>query len=208
VVVFDFRGHGQSGGLYTFGQRETEDLRTVLDFACPRYRKLGVLAFSLGASIAIQTLARTHQADGLIAVSPVANLDTVTLRSVWWPGAFRSWWSQLRVSRSFRGLTLHYGKPRALDVVDRVSPVPLLLIHGTKDWLVNVRQSQLLYAQAREPKQLHLVEGGRHAEELFEDDPDGFGRLCSAWFFANGIGESATSCGGQELFEDRSSTSS
>ena len=194
VVVFDFRGHGQSGGLYTFGQQETQDLRTVLDFVRPRYPKLGVLAFSLGASIAIHTLADTHQSDGLIAVAPVANLDTITPLSVWWPGAFRSWWSQRTVRRSFRGLTLHYGKPHALDVVDQVSPTPILFIHGTKDWLVNVQQSQCLYTKAREPKQLHLIPGGRHAEELFERDPDGFLAVCCRWF--------------QEVFEAKNPRSS
>ncbi len=191
VAVFDFRGHGQSRGLYTFGRYEPEDLKAVMQFVRPGYPKVGVLAFSLGASIAIQTLAETHQAHGLIAVSPVANLDTITVRSVWWPGAVRSWWSQRAVYRPFRGLSLHYGKPHALDVVERVSPIPILLIHGTKDWLVNAQQSRLLYANAREPKRLQLIEGGRHAEELFEDDPNGFVELCHNWFSANGIGGSA-----------------
>jgi alpha-beta hydrolase superfamily lysophospholipase len=193
VVAFDFRGHGASGGFYTFGEREIADLTAVLDFARPRYRRLGVLAFSMGASIAVQTLAQTHQADGLIAVSPVADLEAITWRSIWWPGAFRSWWSQRLVRRPFRTLTLHYGKPRALDVVDQVSPTPILFIHGAGDWLVNVRQSQLLYAKAREPKRLHLVESGRHAEELFEEDPDAFVRLCLGWFEEPSVEKTATS---------------
>ena len=182
VVVCDVRGHGDSGGSYTFGQREPEDLKVVLEVVRPQYPKLGVLAFSMGGSIAIQTLAQTHQADGLIAVSAVADLETITLGSVWWPGALRSWWRQLGVPRPFRGRTWHYGKPKALDVVDQLAPMSVLFIHGTRDWLVSVHQSRLLYAKAHEPKRLQLIDTGRHAEELFEDDPEGFVRACCEWF--------------------------
>ena len=57
VLMLDLRGHGDSGGSYTFGAREPDDLRRVLDRVRPRFRRLEVLAFSMGAAIAIQTIA-------------------------------------------------------------------------------------------------------------------------------------------------------
>ena len=60
--------------------------------------------------------------------------------------------------------------------------MPVLFMHGTRDWLVPLQHSQQLCARAQEPKRLRLIEDGRHAEELFEQDPGGFVRRCVEWF--------------------------
>ncbi len=182
VLVLDLRGHGQSGGSYTFGLREPDDVRRVLDRVRPQYRRLEILGFSMGAAIAIHALARSRQADGVLAVGAVADPNLIRPWTISWRDALRSCWNWRRGIRTFRSRTLPYGKPRALDVVDRLSPIPMLFVHGARDWLVQPKQSELLYQRAGEPKQLRLIEGGRHAEELFDDDPDGFVRLCTEWF--------------------------
>jgi hypothetical protein len=41
-----------------------------------------------------------------------------------------------------------------LDLVDRIAPRPLLLMHGLEDNVIKPKHSQLLYAQARDPKKL------------------------------------------------------
>jgi len=48
------------------------------------------------------------------------------------------------------------------DYAARVSPTPLLIIHGTADPLVDLQEPRALYDCAREPKELVLVEGGIH----------------------------------------------
>ena len=187
VLVFDFRGHGQSRGWYTFGRREPADLRAVLEYTRPRYRRVGLVTFSMGASIAIRLLGsrggRDRQwADALIAVSAVADLNRVTPFRVWWPGAVRSWWRQLGTPRRFRGLTLHYGKPRALDHVDAISPVPVLFLHAEGDWLIMADHSRMLYERAGEPKQLLILPGRLHAEEFADYDMAAFIAVCRGWF--------------------------
>ena len=42
----------------------------------------------------------------------------------------------------------------AIDIVDRIAPRPLLLMHGLADEIVEPIHSQLLYAKARDPKKL------------------------------------------------------
>lgn len=51
VIIFDFRGHGKSGGKYTWSAKEDLDLNAVVDYAklCG-YKHIGILAFSLGAA--------------------------------------------------------------------------------------------------------------------------------------------------------------
>ena len=39
---------------------------------------------------------------------------------------------------------------------------PLLIIHGTADQTVNYQESETIFKWANEPKQLKLIEGGKH----------------------------------------------
>jgi alpha/beta superfamily hydrolase len=48
------------------------------------------------------------------------------------------------------------------DLAPQVSPRPLLLIHGTRDEILPHVCSELVYAAAKEPKELKLYEGSGH----------------------------------------------
>jgi hypothetical protein len=56
------------------------------------------------------------------------------------------------------------------DLVSRISPRPLLLIHGTEDEILTDICSQLVYAEALEPKELELFKGARHGLDLVRED--------------------------------------
>ena len=60
---------------------------------------------------------------------------------------------------------------RPSDVVDRIAPRPLLLVHGQDNRLHSVDESHDLYAHAREPKRLVLLEGSGHTDWMFDDHP-------------------------------------
>jgi pimeloyl-ACP methyl ester carboxylesterase len=60
---------------------------------------------------------------------------------------------------------------RPADVVDRITPRPLLLIHGHDNRLHSVDESHDLYAHALEPKRLVLLEGSGHTDWMFDDHP-------------------------------------
>jgi fermentation-respiration switch protein FrsA (DUF1100 family) len=51
---------------------------------------------------------------------------------------------------------------RANDVVDRIAPRPLLLLHSAKDSVTPTEQSVDLFAHARQPADLFLVSGMDH----------------------------------------------
>ena len=50
------------------------------------------------------------------------------------------------------------------EVVDRISPRPLLLIHGDADVWVPLSEAQSLYEKAKEPKKLVVLPGVRHID--------------------------------------------
>ena len=182
ILCMDFRGHGRSSGLYTFSAFEGADFEAVLDFAMARYRRIGIVAFSLGAAIAINTLSR-HQGSvqSLIAVSAPCAFEDIEFK-FWTPEAMRTGAKGLEPGAGCRPGNLLLKKERPLDTILNFQNLPTLFIHGTRDVIVGVRHSQRLYAAAPEPKQLQIIEGGSHAEALFRDTPEDLGRLVEAWF--------------------------
>lgn len=66
---------------------------------------------------------------------------------------------------------------RPLDVVDRISPTPVLFIHGEDDGTVDADQAYELYDKAREPKDLKVIEDVGHVVPLEKANP-----LIINWF--------------------------
>ena len=46
--------------------------------------------------------------------------------------------------------------------IDKVSPRPLLIIHGEKDELVPKTQAEILFNRAKEPKEIYWIKDGVH----------------------------------------------
>jgi len=56
-------------------------------------------------------------------------------------------------------------------VVARLSPRPLLIVHGAENGLHKPVEARSLYEHAAEPKRLELLAGRGHTEWMFDDDP-------------------------------------
>ena len=181
VITMDFRGHGQSSGFYTFSARESADLQAVLTWATARYPRLGVMGFSMGAAIAINTVSQhPHGIAALVAVSAPFDFDEIEFK-FWTPEAMRSWLLGLGDGAGCRPGNPILPKARPLETIQKCRGVPVMLVHGTKDAIVDVRHSRRLHEAAPEPKALQIIEGGGHAEVLFLDDPAGFLGLIEPW---------------------------
>lgn len=57
------------------------------------------------------------------------------------------------------------------EQVAKISPRPLLIVHGDHNELHKPDEAQRLYDAAGEPKQLHLLEGRGHTEWMLDEDP-------------------------------------
>lgn len=81
VLAMDFRGHGRSEGFYTFSAQEGKDLEAVLHWARERYTRIGIIGFSLGGAIAINTLSsHPEQIMSLIVVSAPAVFEEIEFK--------------------------------------------------------------------------------------------------------------------------------
>ena len=53
-----------------------------------------------------------------------------------------------------------------IDVVGRISPIPLVIMHGSDDKVVPYHHAERLYARAKAPRELWTFHGGKHTDAL------------------------------------------
>ncbi len=181
VLGMDFRGHGRSSGLYTFSAREGADLEAVLEWARSRYQRIGIMGFSLGGAITINTVARSPgKIKTFVAVSAPAAFREIEFK-FWTMRAIRTGLKGLEPGSGCRPGNLFLKKIRPLDSIAHLPKIPVLFIHGTEDVIVGLEHSRRLFAAASEPKRLEVIEGGSHAEALYRNRPDSFTHLITDW---------------------------
>ncbi len=175
VYAFDFRGHGSSGGRYTFGRHEDQDFRAVLAHVRARdHERIAVVGFSMGGTVAVRAIgaARREGSDlGVAALATVSSPTEVIRLRPWRPPR-----GLLAKSLADERHALPRVDPRSLlghrlDTLAHapwVAPTPLLVMHNVNDWLVPHRMAEALFAAAREPRSLHIFQnhGRHHADAL------------------------------------------
>lgn len=168
VLAFDFRGHGQSGGISSFGACEEVDVDAVVRHARREgHDRIWTLGGSMGGIAVIRHAALRGGVSGVVAASTPATWnghDTDAVRRI------------RRVTGTARGRWLLYAwgvrvargwqpAEAALEVVDRVAPTPLVLVHGRDDHYFSEEDAWLLYRRAQHPKRLLLASRFGHAED-------------------------------------------
>jgi pimeloyl-ACP methyl ester carboxylesterase len=170
VVTFDFRGHGRSGGLSTLGDREIKDLDVAVAYARELgYQRVAAVGFSMGASIVLRHAGLIGGLDAVVSVSGPGRW--------YYRGTDRMRWVHRAVEhRTGRYVTRRWLKTRVSPVgwkmipvppaeaAAKISPVPLLIVHGDQDAYFPPEHARQLYMAAREPKELWLLPGMGHAE--------------------------------------------
>jgi pimeloyl-ACP methyl ester carboxylesterase len=181
VISMDYRGHGKSGGLFTFSAKESEDLKAVLDYARERYQRVGVLGFSYGGTIALLEQERYRNIDSIACVSsPMASKE---IEFAWWlPRSLKLGYKGLERGAGARIGNPFMDKVNAIDIVEKLSPTPLFFIHGDEDPTVFQRHTDMLYEKSAEPKKKFIFTKASHAEEIYRQYPKLFIKLVIDWF--------------------------
>ncbi len=185
VIVFDFRGHGKSHGLFYWTAKEYLDLQAVLSYACQYYPKVGVVGFSLGAATSIITAAQDNRITSLIAVSAPSQFSKIDFH--FWElnveeNILYNVIGKGRVGKGIRPGPFWVKKQKPIDAVEKIT-VPLLFIHGTDDWLIKPWHSEILFKKAKTSlKQLAMIPQGTHAEYLFRSKKSMILQMFRDWF--------------------------
>lgn len=184
VIGLDFRGHGRSGGHSTVGDREVLDIEAAVAAArCRGYERIILTGFSMGGAIVVRHAALYGGVDAVVSVSAPARWyyrGTVPMRRVHWVIERRAGRLAARLARGTRIAPKGWDPvPEAPhEVVGRIAPVPLLVVHGAADSFFPVEHGHQLYEAASDPKELWIEPGFGHAEVAAT--PDLINRI-AAW---------------------------
>jgi pimeloyl-ACP methyl ester carboxylesterase len=176
VVTFDCRGHGRSGGFSTLGDKEIDDLDVAVRYARELgYQRVATIGFSMGGSVVLRQAALRGGVDAVVSVSGPGRWfyrGTVAMRRVHLA-------AERRLGRTFSKHMLNtrispdgWPTPEPMppaEAAARISPTPVLIVHGNQDIYFPPEHGQQLYDAAREPKELWLIPDFGHAERHTDD---------------------------------------
>jgi hypothetical protein len=153
VLLFDYRGYGRSTGPFPSEARVYEDaevawkyLVTKLDYSA---HQIVIYGHSLGGAIAIELASRHPEAAGVIVESSLTSAAAMARRMpVFWL------------------FPLSFLLRHRFDSLAKVGAlrVPILFLHGTRDWSVPASMTKSLFAAASNPKTMVMVDGGGHLD--------------------------------------------
>lgn len=168
VVAVDLRGHGNSGGLSTLGAAEVLDVQAVVHWARQRgYRRVATLGFSMGGSIVLRHAALYQGVDAVVSVSAPSRwyiLDTAPMRRVHWLCETTLGRATARLLRTRIGRAWPQPPESPVELVHRIPPTPLLVVHGDRDRYFTLEHPRALAAAAGPGGELWIEEGFGHAE--------------------------------------------
>jgi pimeloyl-ACP methyl ester carboxylesterase len=172
VYGFDFRGHGGSEGLCTFGASEHLDVDAVAGLAhADGFEKVVTFGGSMGGIAVIRHAALLARVDAVVAVSTPAlweGHDSDAVRRLAWLTSSRWGRRALRVS-GVRPAPSFTQVEAPMDLVSKIAPIPLVLVHGRDDHFFDEEQAWALYQAANPPKRLLLASRFGHAEDGYTD---------------------------------------
>jgi len=169
VLIFNFRGAGLSEGDFDI-LGWARDLEEGLDDLTLRPevdpKRIFLMGFSGGAAVSIYVAAHRKDVAALVSCSSPAEFrDLITgkglddflvhardagiIKDPAFPPSRENW------KKSFQTV-----KP--VDWIDKIPPRPMLIIHGTRDEVVDVSHAQRLYQKVKGRAEIFLVEDGEH----------------------------------------------
>jgi len=167
VLLIDYHGYGKSEGtpteknLYLDGDASIQWLRKVKGIGPEQIVLFGQ---SLGSGVAVE-LATRYSFKGVILETPFASTA-----------------SAARYHFPYNCFPVSVLVVDTFDNLSKIESIncPLLLVHGTKDTIVDKRESEKLFKKACMPKELYLVEEADHNDIQFID-PQKYWNKISEW---------------------------
>jgi uncharacterized protein len=154
VFMYDYRGFGKSGGNVN-RRGMINDVKAAFAYICKRAdinsNKIISYGHSLGGAQSVTALGE----------SPVKGLRAIVI-----DGTFASYLSMARFVGGQLGASLVSDELAPKDFIKKLSPTPLLVVHGTQDEVVPFAQGRQLFEAAGQPKTLFEVEAAHHGTAL------------------------------------------
>jgi len=175
VLIFNFRGSGESEGNFDI-MGWTRDLKAAVDHlyhlnAVDKSR-LSVMGFSGGAATTIYCAAIDTRISSVVSCACPARFFDIAefsrieefLKHCREVGIIRDRDFPPSVDKWARG----FEEISPLNWINRISPRPLLIVHGDSDETVDPGHARELYNAAKEPRDIAMIKNGEHKLRLSE----------------------------------------
>ena len=190
VLVFDLRGHGDSGGdRVTGGDDERRDVLGAIDYLVELGRgrsQIGVLGMSMGAGTSVLALVEEPAVQALVVDSSYAKLSDLIAHEIARKTVVPEWVAPVFVpgAKLLAGLVL--GVDVGALVPERAVAelgYPVLIIHGDADTRVPVEHAVRLHLASHAGSDLWLADGVDHVD-AFLRYPDEYVERVVSYFDA------------------------
>ena len=175
AFIFNFRGTGESEGNFDM-LGWTQDLKAAIDYllqldAVDRSR-LSLMGFSGGAMASVYCAANDKRISSVVACACPARFFDISefsrieefLAHCRQVGIIRDSDFPTSVERWAKG----FDEVRPVKWIHKISPRPLLIVHGDSDQTVPLSHAWELYRKAGEPKEISIIPGAEHKLRLSE----------------------------------------
>lgn len=172
IVMIDFQAHGESfGQQITIGHLEQHDVRAAVEYARERHpaEPIGIIGVSLGGASAV--LASPLGIDALILESVYPDIEAAVQNRVaakLGPLAYIP--SQLLLVQLGPRLGVATSQLRPIDRMAAIG-CPVFVLSGSEDLHTTAAETRRMFAVARKPKLLWLVDNAAHVD-LLATSPD------------------------------------
>ncbi len=175
VLTFDFHGSGRSEGDFEHKlmSNEVRDLGAAIDFLEEekQIERVVLLGHSTGAIDVALYDPSDHRVSAKVLMGGVADLTTAVnydftplqIKDFWEKGEIQylregEWYHEKKLKKAFYDEFFELSIEQSLSEYHK----PLLIAHGTEDFLDYKKEALPLYARANEPKELFVQEGADH----------------------------------------------
>lgn len=169
TVFLNLRGTGESEGNFSMASWY-RDVLGLMDYVLKgmerKSESLFLAGFSAGAAIALRFASEQRDISGVISFACPARFTEIFGRDEVF--AFIELAREIGIIKDIQFPPDPFAFFEELngfnveDYVSRITPVPLLIVHGANDELVPVDHARRIFHSAGEPRFLRIVEGGTH----------------------------------------------
>ena len=167
TIRFSFSGNGNSDGEFTQStiSKEIGDLASVLDVL--DNHTICYVGHSMGGAVGVLSASQDNRIKLLVSLAGMVDTKAFAQREFGDVTPDKGFmWDEPTCPLSQAYMDDLTQINTVVDCASKIS-VPWLLVHGTEDDVVPIEDSQKIYAQANEPKELLTIEDANH---VFSDD--------------------------------------
>jgi uncharacterized protein len=171
-LIYNSRGAGLSEGNFDmagWANDLTEAVNFLYSLGEIDKRKVFLLGSSAGAATCVYIGAQDKRAAGVVTWACPGhfsfvkdNLAAATIQHFRQIGIIKD----ANFPPSVEKWAEDFDKLGAINWIDKISPRPLLMIHGDADDVVPPEHAKILFAKAKEPKELMIIPGAGHRLRL------------------------------------------